>query len=425
MLFAIVVYALACIAATWADELPQDWSIAVHKIESKISLFKRKHFDVSHRALVIYHIGDIETTTNSIDVATNNLKIFLSSVERHSQASAIQAFYLFNIIDPDNSLVRLIPKNKLNVATVLWQNSRSDLDTHLESVRLLGANITSQFSAVLFGNQGVRGPLVRRENGEWIGDFMKALKKDNVGMVGPTISCEIAPHVQTHMFALRTSLIPMVLEDMKKKMESKFKKWQDLIASLEVGLTTIVTSAGYNISSFLHAAHGQPYFQKCLKYTGKPHNLDKNPTGWCDLSPEKLVFIKWGGEMLRTSGFVCNQTLFQMENALETLAQAEPELQLTVPEVLRGGKTVDLFRDYAKEAWIDRHPVLLPVDSSSPSSSATPAAVAVSKVCFLVRATRPLHAHRRYENSYSPLINKELELLVTSKFLEVSSFLPL
>ncbi len=416
MLFAIAICILACIAATWADDLPEDWSIAVSKIESKISLFQRKHFDVSQRALVIYHIGDMETTTNSVEVATNNLKIFLASVERHSQASSIKSFYLFNVIDPDNPLVRLIPKGKLNVATVLWENSRSDLDTHLESVRLLGANVTSQFSAVLFGNQGVRGPLVRRENGEWIGDFMNALKKDNVGMVGPTISCEISPHVQTHMFALRTSLIPMVLEDMRKKMESKFKKWQDLIASLEVGLTALVTSAGYNISSFLHETHGQPYFQKCLKYTGTPHILDINPTGWCDLIPEKLIFVKWGGELLRTSGLVCNSTFFQMENTLEILAQAEPELQLTVPEVLRGGKTVDLFREYAKEAWIDRHPVrLLPVDSSSPSPPVTPAAVAVSKVCFLVRVTRPLHAYRHYENSYSPLINKELELLVTSK----------
>eukprot|EP01034_Spumella_vulgaris_P018194 gene18194-23234_t len=84
-------------------------------------------------------------------------------------------------------------------------------------------------------------------------------------------------------------------------METKFKKWQDLIASLEVGLTELVTSAGYNVSSFLHQAHGQPYFQKCLKYTGTPHILDVNPTGRCDLAPEKLVFIKWGGELLRTA----------------------------------------------------------------------------------------------------------------------------
>eukprot|EP01032_Pedospumella_encystans_P019540 gene19540-22215_t len=92
-----------------------------------------------------------------------------------------------------------------------------------------------------------------------------------------------------------------------------------------------------------------------------------------------------------------------MENTLEMLAQTEPQLQLTVPEALRGGKTLDLFRDYAKEAWIDRHPVLLPAASTVKPN-----------VCFLVRVTQPLHVHRRYENSYSTLINKELELLVTT-----------
>jgi hypothetical protein len=288
-----------------------------------------------------------------------------------------------------------------------WTSANSDLDTHLRTLQVLGSNVTDKFSTVIFTNQGVRGPLIKRENGEWLGEFQKLMSAHNVALVGPTLSCEVSPHVQTHMFAIRTSIIPLIMEDMKVKMTATYKSWQDLIASLEVGLTGVVMTAGYNVSSFLHRSRGQPYFSKCLTYTGPPNRFDQNPTGWCGVAAEDLIFVKWGGEPMRTPGMVCNSSLLHMEDILETMAANEPHLQLIIPEVMMGGPMYPLFKEYANEAWIDRHP---PLVGTAPSAN---------KVCFLVRVLRPTPQLAEYDNPNTWLINKELKLLITSKYCNI------
>lgn len=409
-------FGLLCIilslSLVWTQHYPTGWGMAVAKIQSRVKHMQRR-VELHKRALVIYHIGNLGLASNSLDVASNNVKIFISSVERHSKSSLLKAFYIFNVVDRDNPLVHLIPVNRANVALLQWNHSRSDLDTHLQTVQLLGTSVTSNFSTVIFSNQGVRGPLTHRQNGEWMGDFSRALENNNVGMVGPTLSCEMSPHVQTHMFALRTELIPVVLAAMQLKMEKEFQDWRALIASMEVGLTGVVINAGYNVSSFMHQKQGQPYFQTCLKYQGSPHRFDKNPTGWCGASAEDLIFVKWGGELLRSSAMACNATVRQMETHLERLAASEPKLQLLVPEVLRAGPLYPLFREYAREAWIDHHPILLPAQHAAVNNTATTSSQ--QKVCFLVRVVSPLHADRQHQNANTHLLNRELELFITSK----------
>ena len=84
-----------------------------------------------------------------------------------------------------------------------------------------------------------------------------------------------------------------------------------------------------------------------------------------------------------------------------------------MPEVLRAGPLLPLFKEYAREAWIDRHPVFLP---SPPHVTSNDSVSSAQKVCFLVRVISPLHTDRRYENPNTHLLNKELELLITSKW---------
>jgi len=275
---ALLLFALICSAIVHGDiTQPNGLRLAISKIGSRVSLYEHRRIELNRRTLVIYHIGVLDSTYNSMDVATNNIKLFVGAVKSHIRSAKIKAFYLFNIVGQNNSLARLVPVHQVNVAALQWNSSRSDLDTHVHTLKLLEENITSSFGTVIFANQGVRGPLVYRWEGQWIERFTRAMAKNNIGMLGPTISCEIAPHVQTHMFALRTSLIPIVLQDMKKKMEMKFSSWQDLIASLEVGLTSVVTSAGYNVSSFMHQRHDQPYFRSCLNDTALPIGSIKTP----------------------------------------------------------------------------------------------------------------------------------------------------
>jgi hypothetical protein len=107
---------------------------------------------------------------------------------------------------------------------------------------------------------------------------------------------------------------------------------------------------------------------------------------------------------------VCNSSLLHMEDILEGLAASEPHLQLVIPEVMMGGPMYPLFKEYANEAWIDRHP---PVAGSLPSAN---------KVCFLVRVLSPSPQLAEYDNPNTWLINKELELLITSKFTYMPPF---
>jgi hypothetical protein len=166
--------------------------------------------------------------------------------------------------------------------------------------------------------------------------------------------------------------------------------------------------AGYNVSSFLYNNRGQPYFEhgKCLTYTGPPNRFDKNPVGWCGVTPNEQVFIKWGGEPMRTRGMICNDTVLQMEDTLLALAAAEPGLQLTIPEALMGGMLFPLFKEYIAETWIDRRP---------PSPPPQNAAQKAPGVCFLVRVLALPQDRMRHANPYSRLMNKDIQLLVTSK----------
>uniref|UniRef100_A0A7S3H5N8 Uncharacterized protein n=1 Tax=Spumella elongata TaxID=89044 RepID=A0A7S3H5N8_9STRA len=393
-----------CLSAS----LPENWQAT----QSKVSTAQKAGGGT--RALMIYHIGPLHEEANSMDIMTNNVKLFTGSIGKDQAAS--KDFYIFNVVGESHPLEYLVPKDLPNVGLVQWKSADSDLATHLRTLEMLTVDVTNKFEAVLFVNHGVRGPIVRRTNGEWIEDFTRPLRSNNVAMVGPTLSCEVSPHVQTHMFALRTSLIPFVQAQMKEKLEAKYKSWVDLVASLEVGLTGLIMNAGNNVSSFMHQSRGQAtHFTHCLKYDGPQNLVDQNPTSWCGLSPETLVFVKWGGEAMRNPGYMCNSMVNQMDDALEQTARAEPHLQLTVPEVRRGGRMSKVFKMYAQEAWIDRQPVLLYTNATIAAGQAKIQELrSTPKVCFLVRVLVPHLLHFKYENPGTNLINKELKLFIAS-----------
>ena len=80
----------------------------------------------------------------------------------------------------------------------------------------------------MFLNEGVRGPLVKIENGEWLLEFRNILAFDKVGLVGSSMSCEKKPHIQTHAFAIRTYLSNLI------DFGSSEGSWKDIIHGFEV-----------------------------------------------------------------------------------------------------------------------------------------------------------------------------------------------
>ena len=407
----ITIYYILLFSTSSNENFPKAKSleVAVETIHNQINIYQKLNKPLSKRNLIIFHIGDIGIASNSIDIAANNIKIFVSALLNHAESSKQATFYLFNVVHGlNNPLAILLPSPDIhkNMAILDWKHASSDLDTHLRTVRILGEEIISQFYSVIFLNQGVRGPLAYRKDGEWVDEMNKIMYVNNVALVGPTLSCEVSPHIQTHAFALKSSIIPLVLNDMEKNMTAKFISWKAMIESLEVGLTGVVRRAGYNVSSLLYHRRGYEYFQdgKCLVKIGPKSRFMLNPASWCDVKPEEVIFLKWGGEPMRTPGFMCNTTIAFMDDYIYNLSNKESQLKLTVPETLMGGHYYELYREYNAEIIRDRSPLPVPKKNRQP------------KVCFMVRVTS-LDEVQPQENAYSKLINKDVELLITSKYI--------
>ena len=310
------------------------WNDTYVKLVSRIREYRDSAVPLAKRNLVIFHLGEVRVNMNTLDVATNNVKMFVSAINSHSISAPDKAFYLFNVVDgPDNPLERYLPKEPKNVGCINWIHANDALDLHLRTLKLLTHEIVSSFSAVFFFSHDVRGPLIYRENAQWIHEYRKLLDSNNVGMVGPTFSCENAPHVQTHAFALRTEVVP-TLWKVNATFEESGLMLSEFIASRG--------PRGYNLSSLLYdRRYGQPYFNgKCAPGIGSVMHPTLNPISWCNIMPHEVVFMDWGGEPVRLLGYLCEISIAMMRDTLADMHDSHPELELVVPETLVGGNLV-------------------------------------------------------------------------------------
>lgn len=351
----------------------------------------------SHRSLVVMHIDAI-THEESLDVLINNIKIFSETIAQ-SPSKKLKTVYLFNVVGGvNNVLYDFIPKNIPNVFTSEVEEvsdamtPTASLATHMRTLHQLGDDVLSQFGVVVCLNQFARGPLVRRQGAEWIGEFRRLMDDSrNVGLVGSTTSCRPRPgggsfvDMDTHAFALRASLSGKVV---KKLLDSVHHSYIDSSRSL----LEVVRDLGYNASSVLLAKRdGLPCFEGsgCVRNVNEPN---PDPVSWCDLKGEEAVFMHWGGAPLNTPGFVCDSAVYAMRDTLREIGEANPSLKLIRPEIIQGGGLHDLFKQYSVEverasqalARSDANPR---ISNSSARSHGGAMELADSKVCFLVRTT--------------------------------------
>jgi hypothetical protein len=199
--------------------------------------------------------------------------------------------------------------------------------------------ICEQYTSYFFTNCGVRGPFavrpdeissdggaaaVERSKEQWIERFTDVLASSRV-MAGPTVSCEISPHVQTYAIAMS----PLGYNFARKAWQAcDYGHW-NLIASGEVGLTTEVLKSGLEVASMQHKYQGVKFNGIRELYTSSnyisttgigrrrselrpdeeeslvPHQLRQrihdclpfNPTIEDALDPFEQLFIKYGGEV--------------------------------------------------------------------------------------------------------------------------------
>eukprot|EP01032_Pedospumella_encystans_P022417 gene22417-25395_t len=352
----------------------------------------------TQRSLVIYRLGEI-TEVESLDVIENNIKIFSAAVQSHSATASHQAFYIFRVVGGKaNKLARHLPLNLTNVAlTRCAANTMHDLTAHVHTVHMLGEAIISKFHSVLFLSHEARGPFEDRENGAWWNRIVSVFNSfPNVGVLGSSISCEFAPHVQSHALALRSDAAVRIL------LKSQIK------GMLETGLTTTALKLGYNISSLIYQRRWNEtvFTGECRHEKGNYPMYDANPSSWCDVQPEDALFMKWGGAPLSLRGYYCQQTIDNIRAATLKIAEADQTVHLALPETIFGGQLYALSKEYDLERWNDRFVQHLKFNSLSRGGQEP------QKVCFLVR-TAIMHGRNAVGNNTNR-VRMDLNLFIST-----------
>lgn len=382
----------------------------VESLQNKLTAHLSNKGGLQRRSyLAVYYVGPL-WAEDSPDVYENNLKLFTSAMLADIQTGDHTSFYIFSVADRErNILSKYIPQGMLNSMTLDAVAGMSDLQSHMHVVGKIGAQIMPKFHTALFLNSETRGPFGDRASGKWWGTFSNVLQHHpRVGLIGPTINCDVYAYVQTHAFAMPGKLAHQVFETIQEdKQHSKRKQ-------LELSITSETRKLGFSISSLLYQRRLNTtiFAGDCLSSQGISAYLT-NPITWCNLCPYEVMFAKWGGMPLRNRDYYCQDSMERILSATVKIAdteslQSQPQLRLTLPETILGGKLHTLFKEYDHEVWQDRTVQRIThADQLKYSPENAP-----KKVCFLVRTAI---MHGKAANTGSLAVNMDLDLFVKSR----------
>lgn len=175
------------------------------------------------------------------------------------------------------------------------------------------------------------------------------------------------------------------------------------------------------------------YDNKCLvSYCNEKYTT--NPLLWCNLQPSDIVFVRFGGALLKTPGIMCEDAIKSISAATSLIALADPALKLHVPEAVYGGPYRELYRQYSVQEWRWQQPSqnthLLPKPAPKKSfysyglgqkhkdSDAQGVMLASTEplVCFLVRSASVHSLKANGSEPPSSLVKMDITLLINSKF---------
>ena len=103
-------------------------------------------------------------------------------------------------------------------------------------------------------------------------------------------------------------------------------------------------------SSFSSLVKRATYQNKCI-LSPATIKASTNPTMWCQLVPSEMVFVRYGGAVLRTPGILCEDAVNTITTATIDLTAVVPHVHLRFPESPYGGHAKDLHKQYAREQW--------------------------------------------------------------------------
>mmetsp|Transcript_29274 Transcript_29274/g.58426 ORF Transcript_29274/g.58426 Transcript_29274/m.58426 type:complete len:787 (-) Transcript_29274:10-2370(-) len=341
--------------------LQQSFPTMAKKLRSEIERYHRKKIPLSKRNLIIYHVNEQTQEKDSVDIGYNNIQIFLSAIRQHTKTNNPlfqQAFYIFNVAGGSTSeFAKYLPTHLPNVAHVDWPQKCGEKDTPLKTILQLGPAVYRNFTSLIVTSDRSRGPMVGVKDALWIDEFRQLLDHNHVGMVGSSFSCELFAHVQPHMYALRTEVLTAAIAMYNS--EQRRQRNVNVMHYFQDGVSALTQRLGYRLASILYKKRGNQdvFGNKCLGTTNPSNALvtaNSNPSTWCDLLPEEVVFVKWGGVPLRPPGTMCSSHIDKVLLQTADLAVQDPQMQLHIPETFHRGIMYELMRQYNMEQWRGR-----------------------------------------------------------------------
>jgi hypothetical protein len=235
------------------------------------------------RTLVVYVYG------NTHKLSEENLAFFIRTAVRDSHNA--DYYFILQRIDNvyfDENTLPLLPTN---AHYIQHENTCFDMGT-IGWFLASGMIEKSKYKYFIFLNSSVRGPFIASyyDNAIWYTIFTRRLN-DHIKLVGSTINCQTAPHVQSYIWALDFEGLNLLLKHgtIFKCHDSK----KETIKNGEIGASQIILNSGFGIDSLMKKYQGMDF----RLYENKGCNNRRNPmvnrgVDGISLDPFEIVFIK-------------------------------------------------------------------------------------------------------------------------------------
>jgi hypothetical protein len=238
--------------------------------------------NTSSRTLIVYIFA------NTYAFYEENLAFFIRAAVRQSH----NADYYFILQQMGNKIVNetKLPILPSNAHYVQHENKCFDIGTigWFLSSGMIDKNGYKYF---IFLNSSIRGPfIVSYYDSPWYTLFTRRLN-DHIKLVGCTINCEIAPHVQSYLWTLNLETLDFFLKNTTVFACHKTKG--DTIGNAEVFASQIILKSGYGIDSLMTKYIGVDFRLNFIKNCTNEINptYDKASSG-ITLDPYEVVFVK-------------------------------------------------------------------------------------------------------------------------------------
>lgn len=240
------------------------------------------------RTLVVY----VYAKTHGF--AQKNLEFFIrTAVNQSHDADYYFILQQSNGIFLNESQLPLLPSN---AHYVHHENQCFDIGTI--GWFLSGGRIEkTKYKYFIFLNSSGRGPFIVSyyDNPTWYTIFTRRLN-DQVKLVGCTINCDQAPHIQSYLWTLDIDGLDLLLKN--QTVFTCHQNKLDTIQKGEVGASQIILRSGFGIACLMKKYQGTDFRLKknhaCNRQTNP--TINKNVNG-ISLDPFEVVFVKMKDDM--------------------------------------------------------------------------------------------------------------------------------